>query len=47
MKDLCVQCFISCVGSVFLSVASLVAAISVVDYCRIVALAMFSVVYIV
>lgn len=47
MKDLCVQCFISCIGSVFLSVASLVAAISVVDYCRIVALAMFSVVYIV
>lgn len=47
MKDLCVKCFISCVGSLFLSVACLVAAISVVDYCRIVALSMFNVVYIV
>lgn len=41
-----VKCFISCIGSLFLSVACLVAAISVVDYCRIVALSMFNVVYI-
>lgn len=46
-KDLCVECFISCIDSVFLSVACLVAAISVIDYCRIVALSMVSVVYIV
>lgn len=42
VKDLCVKCFISCIASVFLSVACLVAAISVIDYCRIVALSMLS-----
>lgn len=42
VKDLIVKCFISCIGSVFLSVTCLVTVISVINYCRIVALSTLS-----